>query len=115
MKGFAICLMFTALCVFASGCVTNMFPGGPTPAGVISTDVKVPAQNLTVATDATAGSSKVGEASASAILGLVAAGDASIDAAMKAGGIRKVHHVDHQVISFLFGAWLQDTTIVYGE
>ena len=98
-----------------TGCVSNMFPGGPTPAGVIVTSVTSPAQALTVATDPTAGSQKTGTASGSAFLGLFAFGDAGIDAAMKNGSITKVHHVDHQVNSFLFGFWLQTTTIVHGD
>ncbi|WP_369600652.1 TRL-like family protein [Hahella sp. SMD15-11] len=98
-----------------SGCATNMFPGGLTPAGVVFTNVKSPAQHLALATDAQANPMKVGKASASAVLGLFATGDNSISAAMKNGAINRVHHVDHEVNSFLFGLWLQDTTYVYGE
>lgn len=101
--------------VLLSGCATNLFPGGPTPAGVLVTNVKSPAQNLTVATDKEAKSSKSGSSSASAIAGLFAYGDSSVDAAMKQAGITKVHHVDHQVTSYLFGLFLQNTTIVHGE
>lgn len=107
--GVAVALLLT------SGCVSNMFPGGPTPAGGIVTDVRSPAQNLTVATDASARGAKEGVSSAGAVLGLFAFGDAGVEAAMKAGGITKVHHVDHQVNSFLFGLWLQTSTYVYGE
>jgi outer membrane murein-binding lipoprotein Lpp len=98
-----------------TGCVTNMFPGGPSPHGAIVTNVKSPAQNLTVATDANAGFDKTGSASSRAVMGLFAFGDSSVDAAMKKGGITKVHHVDHRVNSVLFGFWLQTTTIVHGE
>ncbi len=101
--------------VFLSGCVSNMFPGGPTPAGALVTNVKGPAQNLTIATDVTAASTKTGTSSASGILGLFAFGDASMDAAMKNGGITKVHHVDYEVSSILFGLFLKSTTIVHGE
>ncbi|KZZ62972.1 TRL domain-containing protein, partial [Oleiphilus sp. HI0128] len=94
-KLFGFVIIVSAL--FMSGCATNLFPGGPTPAGVIITNVKGPAQNLTVATDKDAQSSKMGSASVSAIAGLFAFGDASIDTAMKEAGITKVHHVDHQV------------------
>ncbi|MFV1872331.1 MAG: TRL domain-containing protein [Oleiphilus sp.] len=101
--------------VLLSGCATNLFPGGPTPAGVLITNVKSPAQNLTVATDKDAKSVKTGSSTASAVAGLVAFGDSSVDAAMKQAGITKVHHVDHQINSILFGLWLENTTIVYGE
>jgi predicted small lipoprotein YifL len=58
--------------------------------------------------------SKVGKASANAYLGLIALGDASIDAAAKAAGITKVSHVDHQMRNIL-GILVTYTTIVYGE
>ena len=60
-----------------------------------------------------AGSSKKGEAKATSILG-VALGDASLEAAMKAGGITKVHHVDTKARNIL-GIYAEFTTIVYGE
>jgi len=69
---------------------------------------------LAVSTDPTAQSSKVGESSASGILGIVGVGDASLEAAMKNGGITKIHHVDHKVMSILC-LYVKYTTIVYGE
>lgn len=115
MKRVVVGLMAAGICVLFSGCVSNMFPGGPTPAGAIVTSVRSPAQALAVATDASAMGRKCGTSSASAVLGLFAFGDASVDAAMKEAGIRKVHHVDHEVNSFLMGLWLNSKTIVYGE
>ena len=76
--------------------------------GSIYTDLKGPGF-LGTAT----GSSKVGEAKASGIVG-VALGDASIETAMKNGGITKVHHVDTKVRNIL-GVYAEYTTIVYGE
>lgn len=57
---------------------------------------------------------KVGQASASNILGIVATGDASIATAVKNGGIKKISHVDSKKTSVLgiFGSY---TTIVYGD
>lgn len=98
-----------------TGCASNVFPGGPSPAGVLLTNVTVPAQNLAVATDKDSGGKKSGEASSRAILGLVAFGDSGISAAMQAGGIQKVHHVDHRVHHLLFGLYIETTTIVTGE
>jgi len=115
MKILAMILMAAVVCLFFSGCVSNMFPGGPTPAGGLVTSVRSPSQCLTVATDASVTGSKCGTASAGAFLGLFAFGDSSVDAAMKQAGIKKVHHVDHEINSFLLGVWFQDTTIVYGE
>lgn len=58
--------------------------------------------------------SKIGKSSASAYLGLIAIGDASIDAAAKNGGITRISHVDSQKKSIL-GIINTTTTIVYGE
>ena len=101
--------------VLLSGCVSNLYPGGPSVAGWIYTGVKDPAQALTVAVDPSASSRKQGHSSAQAILGLVAYGDSSIDAAMKDGGITKVHHIDHMVELVFGGVWAKSTTIVRGE
>ena len=60
-----------------------------------------------------AGSSKVGRATAIGIV-MFATGDASISAAMRNGGITRIHHVDHETSNF-FGFYAKYTTIVYGE
>jgi hypothetical protein len=98
-----------------TGCATALYPGGPTPAGSLVTSVRSPAQALAVVLDPTANPTKVGMSSSSAILGLFASGDGSVDAAMKSGGITKVHHVDHEVNMYLLGIYAQNKTIVYGE
>jgi hypothetical protein len=76
--------------------------------GGIYTDLTGP-----VAVGSATGSSKKGEAKATSIVG-VALGDASIETAMKNGGITKVHHVDTKVKNIL-GVYAEYTTIVYGE
>ncbi len=58
--------------------------------------------------------SKSGEAKCTSILGLVATGDSSIEAAAKAGGITKVMTVDHHAKSIL-GFFAEFTTKVTGE
>lgn len=98
-----------------SGCAANLFPGGPSVAGMVYTDVTDPAQHLAVALDGGASGSKMGTSSSSAFLGIVALGDSSLHAAMKAGRISRVHHVDHQVQLVLGGIWAKTTTIVYGD
>jgi len=109
-------LVFTALTLFLlTGCASNLYPGGPSVAGAIYTDVKDPAQHLAVAVDTSANGQKQGVSSAQALFGLFAFGDAGVDAAMRNGGIRKVHHVDHQVQLLLGGVWAKTTTIVHGE
>jgi len=57
---------------------------------------------------------KTGEACANSILGLIATGDASIEAAKKEGGITKVATVDHSTTNVLY-FYGQYCTIVTGE
>lgn len=57
---------------------------------------------------------KRGEACASSILGLIATGDASIEAARKNGGINYVISVDSSSSSIL-GIYAKYCTIVYGK
>jgi hypothetical protein len=61
-----------------------------------------------------AGASKVGTSEAMSILGIVATGDASIDAAAKAAGITKIHHVDEEATAIL-GIIAKYKIYVYGE
>ena len=90
-----------------TGCLTGI----TTPVfGGIYTNVKAPAD----ATSSTAGFSKVGASSCMSILGWIAVGDASIDAAVKNGGITKIHHVDYESMTIL-GIYSKVTTLVYGD
>ena len=56
---------------------------------------------------------KKGMAKSTAII-LFSSGDASIGAAMRDGGITKIHHVDYDVKNILF-FYNEVTTIVYGQ
>ncbi len=58
--------------------------------------------------------SKVGTSKANAYVGIIAVGDASIEAAAKSAGITKISHVDSQKKSIL-GIVSSTTTVVYGE
>lgn len=58
--------------------------------------------------------SKKGEACATSILGWVGAGDASIHAAAREGGISKIAYVDSHSTSIL-GIYAKYCTIVWGE
>lgn len=111
----AMLLVTGCVLLFSTGCATNYYPGGPTVAGMLYTEVTSPAQNLTVAVDKDAQSMRKGEASNMAILGLLAFGDAGVNAAMENGGIEKVHHVDHTVHHFLYLIYASNKTVVYGE
>lgn len=57
---------------------------------------------------------KKGESTATNVLGLVETGDASIEAAAKNGGIKKISYIDVNVKS-IFIFWAKTTVTVYGE
>lgn len=91
--------------VAISGCAVVASPS----VGFLYTDVQGP-----IAVGKGTGSSKTGEACAKNILGFISMGDASIDAAKKAGNIHEVATVDHssKIFLFLYG---QYCTVVKGE
>ena len=104
--------MRMVLCVFGlvavlalSGCVGAMVP----LYAPIATDVR----GSVGVGDSSAGATKVGTASAEAII-LLAFGDASIDAAARSRNITRIHHVDCEITNIL-GLYAKYTTIVYGE
>jgi hypothetical protein len=69
--------------------------------------------NAGVSVGSASGYSKVGTATSKGII-CIATGDSSISAAMKNGGISKIHHVDCKVTNVL-GVYSEYTTVVYGE
>jgi len=77
--------------------------------GNLYTDVKAP-----LSATSNTGYSKVGKASCQSILGLIATGDASIEAAAKSQGITKIHHVDYESKNIL-GIVGSYTVVVYGD
>ena len=83
--------------------------GGGARNGCLVTNVNAP-----ITATSNANVSKTGAASCSSILGVIALGDASQQAAMKNGGITKIHHVDFNSFSIL-GIYAKFTTTVYGE
>ncbi|MCK4487713.1 MAG: TRL-like family protein [Desulfobacterales bacterium] len=100
------CLLAILIAAFVlTGCAMVMTPA----TGFLYSDVDGPHH----ATSNT-GYSKVGTSEAVSILGWVATGDASIEAAMKDGGITKIHHVDYHCDSIL-GIYAKLTVFVYGE
>jgi hypothetical protein len=99
-------LMFVAgATLMLSSCATVKSP----LSGVWYTDVKAP-----VTATSNSNSTKVGTSEATSILGIIATGDASIDAAAKSGGITKIHHVDEHSTSIL-GFFAKYKVYVYGE
>jgi hypothetical protein len=99
-------LMFVAgATLMLSSCATVKSP----LTGVWYTDVKAP-----VTATSNSNSTKVGTSEATSILGIIATGDASIDAAAKSAGITKIHHVDEHSTSIL-GFFAKYKVYVYGE
>jgi hypothetical protein len=98
-----------AIAAFATsllgGCA---FVASPTT-GFLYTKVQGP---ITTGTGTAA--AKTGQACANNILGLISTGDASIDAAKKAGGITTVASVDHDSTSIL-GLYGTFCTVVKGN
>lgn len=84
------------------------FVDSPTT-GLIYTKVQGP-----VTTGHGTNTTKTGQACATNILGLISTGDASIDAAKKAGGIKEVASVDHDstMVMVVYGKYC---TIVKGN
>lgn len=79
------------------------------PIGMAYTEVKLPCEATSAAK-----AFKVGTSECISVLGLVAIGDASIEKAMKNGGITKIHHVDWDAKNIL-GIYGMYKTTVYGE
>jgi hypothetical protein len=87
-----------------AGCATFM------PLGSVYTELKLP-----LAATANGGQvSKVGTATCTSVLTLVALGDCSIDTAKKNGGITKVYHVDWDAYNIL-GIYGKYKLTAYGE
>jgi len=103
MKLVAAALSLAAL----NGCAMA-YGGNATALGTIYSAYKSPGQ-VGAAAD-----SKTGEACISSILGIVATGDASIEAAKKAGGISQIAHIDHEQFSVV-GVYATSCTIVHGS
>ena len=106
MKKLYLTLAVASFAFLGAGCVQGRAPiTGPLYSdisdGLIANPGPIPA------------SPKVGEAMAQSIVG-IATGDASINAAVKQGGITKIHYVDYHTWSIL-GVFGKTTTKVYGE
>lgn len=95
------------LAAMSTGCALAPTPAG---AGLLYTDVKYQG----MADDSNTDASKEGRACATNILGLIAQGDATIDSAKTAGGIKKVATVDSEVNSIL-GLFSTYCTVVRGS
>ena len=82
--------------------------------GLIYTGVKTPMTQISTPLSETPGD-KVGKSTCKSYVWVVTVGDCSIKAAMKNGGISKVHHVDTDITSVLAGFYADLTIVVYGD
>jgi hypothetical protein len=89
---------------FMMSCASSM------PVGGLYTELKLPI----TATGEIAKGDKVGTSECMSVLGWVAVGDASIQTAMKNGGITKVTHVDWEARNIL-GIIGNYKTVVHGQ
>ena len=96
MKKLAVSLVAIALAFSLTGC------GAVNPYfGALYTNVSTPSADLEVESDDDAGMDKVGTVECKTILGLIAIGDCSVKAAMEAGDLKSLHHIDQEYTNIL--------------
>ncbi len=98
----ALAALALVMVVCLSGCMSVASPA----IGILYTDVRGPLGGTSMG-------SKEGKACAESFLGLIARGDASIEAAAKAGGITKITMVNHHTEN-IFGLMGKYCTVVRG-
>ena len=106
MQRLIIWIAVVAVTVGLCGCAV---PYGAANYGGIYTQIKGPVAGVDNSVQCT----KTGVSVAKSIV-FLASGDASIKAAMDNGGLKKVHHVDNEVMSIL-GVYAEYKTTAYGE
>jgi hypothetical protein len=112
MKRLVVTTVLAALCLtMMTGCGALVAFGS---GGLLYQDTKVPLRDVSYWGPATSSVAKKGEATYASILGIIATGDATLEAAMENGGITKVHHIDQQITNIL-GVVATYKIIVYGE
>ncbi|MEY4546924.1 MAG: hypothetical protein RL685_3119 [Pseudomonadota bacterium] len=86
------------------------------PVGGIFTGTKAPsALDRAELSGDNKAATKVGRACSTGILGVAAWGDASVDAAKKAGGISSVHSVEYESTAVLGFVYMDVCTVVHGN
>ena len=108
MKKLLLCLGLVACLAGLTGCMTA--PVVP-PLGMAFSEIKAPLDIDYTSSDVTG---KSGVAESMSVLGLVAIGDASANAAAKAGGINTINHADYEYFNVL-GVYQRYRTVVYGK
>lgn len=103
MKKLTALLSAVALMALLSGCASAI------PQGGLFTEVTLPAAGA-----GNVSAAKTGTSECTSILGMVATGDCSIEAAARNGKISKISHVDFKASNIL-GIFGKYTTTVYGD
>jgi len=98
-------LLLIAITLLFAGCASSR------PVGILFTDLQLP---VTATANPTTAGTKKGTATCESYLGLITHGEASIEKAAQAGGIKRISHVDWEVKNVL-GVWGIYTVTVYGE
>jgi len=108
MKRLLVGCVLAGMALGLTGCY-----GAPVmpPIGIFYSDIQAP---LDVDYDQTALTNKTGEATSMSILGLVALGDCSAEAAARDGGIKTITHADYKFHNLL-GIIQTFTTVVQGN
>ncbi len=112
MRRIVMLLGICLVSVYASGCAGFAYAPVIPPQGIIYTKIEAPIS--TNFDGATPVAQKSGKATAMSILGLVALGDASVDAAAREGNLSTIHYADYTLLH-VFGVYTEFTTVVYGE
>jgi hypothetical protein len=104
-------IAFIGVLLFQAGCL-----GSGYPIGLFYNGTNMPHQMSRMeATGPGRTGDRAGAACATGVLGLVAWGDASIDAAKKAGSITEVHSVEFKPTAVFLGSYYQACTVVHGK
>jgi hypothetical protein len=109
MRSITSLLVVCGALLLLQGCITA--PVVP-PLGWIYTDIKAP---LDIDYNPTNVAQKSGKSESTSILGLIATGDASTQAAAANGGVTKIDYADYAYFNVVFGVFQRYDTIVYGE
>lgn len=103
----SLAIVFIALLLLLTVGGCGFVADGPYGWGLTNT-------KLPIAKGPASGGVRTGEACVFAFMGMLAIGDASIETAMRNGGIKDVYTIDANIQSF-FGTYTRDCTVVIGN
>ena len=114
MKRMLMSLGVVAFAASLYGC--SGVDGYTQPAGIFPTaGIYMETTSGGILHDNGATATKTGKACGTGLLGIVATGDTSVEAAMNAGGIKKAVFVNHYIKSFVWGLYVETCTIAKGN